>query len=247
MLRLVDVCFHRDGNAILDGVGWTVRPGERWVVLGPNGAGKSTLLRIAAAREMPTRGRVSVLGEELGRVDVRELRARVGLHTPLLARQLAPGQSVREAVVTGTDGALRRFRQEYTPEQWRRADDLLRDTGCAALSPATVDRLSDGELQRVLLARALMPRPELLLLDEPAANLDLGGRMLLREALASLAGGDEIGALVLVTHNLDEVPAGFTHALLLRGGRVVAAGPLEETLTPDTVGACFGAPMQRTS
>lgn len=239
-LALTGVGFVRDGRPILDGVDWTVRDGQRWVVLGPNGAGKSTLLRLASTYELPTRGRIEVLGRRVGGVDLRQVRPEIGLVSPGLADGIAPGTTARDAVVTGVDATLRRFRQEYTPDQWRRVDELLGLVGCADLADVRFDRLSDGERQRVLLARALVTRPRLLLLDEPGANLDLAGRELLLRALGEVTSEPELDAVCLVTHHVEEIPDAFTHVLLLRDGRTVAAGRIDETLTGPALSACFG-------
>jgi iron complex transport system ATP-binding protein len=242
-LILDRVSYVRSRQTILSGVTWQVEAGERWVVLGPNGAGKSTLLRIASTYAVPTRGRVEVLGARVGATDLRELRREIGVVSPWLDARLAQGTTARDAVVTGVDATLRRFRQEYTPEERRRADDLLHLVGCDELAATTIDRLSDGERRRVLIARALMPRPRLLILDEPAANLDIGGRELLINALARLEDLSAPPAVLLVTHHLEEVPRGWEHALLLRGGEVVAAGPADRTLTDEQLSVCFGLPL----
>jgi iron complex transport system ATP-binding protein len=244
VLHLDGVSLVRQGRPLVDRVEWRVEPDERWVVLGPNGAGKSTLLRLAATYELPTRCRAHVLGRRVGGADLRTVRPEIGYLAPSIAGSIAPGMSARDAVVTGVDATLRRFRQEYTPEEWRRAEALLDAVGCAGLASQRLDRLSDGERQRVLLARALMPRPRLLLLDEPGANLDLRGREHLLDALTAVARSDEVEAVVLVTHRLEEIPTGFTHALLLRAGGVVAAGPLRETLLSGAVAACFGVEVE---
>ncbi len=244
VLTFAAVGFVRDRRPILERVGWTVRRGQRWVVLGPNGAGKSTLLRLASTYELPTRGRVEVLGRRVGGADLRQVRPEIGLVAPVLADSIAPGTTARDAVVTGVDATLRRFRQEYTPDEWRRVDELLRLVGCADLGHVRFDRLSDGERQRVLLARALVTRPRLLLLDEPAANLDLGGRELLVRALGDVSSEPDLEAICLVTHHVEEIPDAFTHALLLREGRTVASGPIDETLTGPALSTCFGLPVR---
>jgi iron complex transport system ATP-binding protein len=242
VLSFHDVAFVRDRRPILAGIDWTVGPGERWVVLGPNGAGKSTMLRIAATYQLPTRGRVDVLGRRVGGADLRQVRPEIGLVSPSLASGLAPGMTAVDAAVTGVDATLRRFRQEYTPAEWERAAELLELVGCGRLSGSRFDRLSEGERQRVLLARALAAEPRLLLLDEPGANLDLGGREHLLGALTRVV-ASSVEAAVLVTHHLEEIPRGFTHALLLRDGGIVAAGPLRETLLSGAVAECYGMPV----
>ena len=230
----------RGGARLLDAVDWQVEEGERWAVLGPNGAGKSTLLQVAATRAHPTGGRAWVLGERLGAVDVFELRPRIGLASAALAAQVPPGESVLDVVVTASYGVVGRWREGYEEGDLDRGGELLGAMGVAALAGRTFGTLSSGERARVLLARALMPDPELLLLDEPAAGLDLGGREDLVGRLGVLAGDLAGPATVMVTHHVEEVPAGTTHVLLLRAGAVVAAGPLEEALTAQSLGEAFG-------
>jgi iron complex transport system ATP-binding protein len=234
------VAVVRDGRSILDDVTWEVGAGERWVLLGPNGSGKSTLLAVAGARLWPTRGAVEILGARLGRVDVRTLRSRVALVSASVIRQLRPDLLAREVVVTGLTGALEPWWHTYSPAQWAEADRLLADAGDRSLGGRAFGVISEGERQRVLLARALMSRPELLLLDEPAAGLDLGARERLLASLGALAADPSVPAWVLVTHHAEEIPLGSTHAALLREGRLVAAGPLGEVLTSEAVSAAFG-------
>lgn len=247
VLALDSVTLTRSGRAIVGDVSWTVEDGERWVVLGPNGAGKSSLLALASTFELPSRGLVHVLGHRIGRVDVRELRPRIGYASDTLARMLAPEATAQETVVTAKLGALRAWRggpaRVYDDEDHARAAALLEELGVGDLAARTVGQLSQGERQRVQLARTLMAEPELLLLDEPAAGLDLAGRELLVRRLTGLRPGGRLRAVVLVTHHLEEVPPGFTHALLLRAGRVVAAGPLDDVLRDGPVSDCFGLPI----
>ena len=244
VLALDAVTVVRGGAPILDDVSWRVREGERWVVLGPNGAGKTTLLQIAATTLHPTRGRVGILGETLGLVDVFELRPRIGLSSAALAAGLPPGEKVLDAVVTATYAVLGRWRERYDEVDTRRASAMLEAFGVGHLADRTFGTLSEGERKRVQIARALMADPELMLLDEPAAGLDLGGREDLVRRLAALAADGDSPALVLVTHHVEEVPAGFTHALLLRAGRVVASGPVDEVLTAEPLSAAFGLPLE---
>ena len=225
---------------VLRGVDWHVRPGERWVVLGPNGAGKSSLLRLAASYEMPSSGRAHVLGEQLGRVNVWTLRTRIGWASPGTARLLKPYLTVRQAIVTGLRAVMTMFRQEYDDHEWQRAELLGHRAGLGALLDRRVDQLSEGERQRLLLARMLMPDPDLLLLDEPTAGLDLPGRERLLAQLTALGEQERPQAIVMVTHHFEEIPPGFTHALLLRDGAVVAAGELAAVLTAQNLAACFG-------
>ena len=243
--RLVfrDVTHVRGGKAILADVTWTVTTGQRWVVLGPNGAGKSTLLSLAAARQVPTGGSVQILGAQVGAVDIRELRPAVGLVSRQLATSFPLGVSAFDVVVTGSDASLRRWRQEFTPDVLARARELLGLVDCAPLADQRFDRLSDGERLRVLIARALLPRPALLVLDEPAANLDLVGHERLLRVLDRLATTDAQTTVVLVTHRVEEIPSSMTHALLLAGGRVSAAGPIDEVVTSEQMSQAFQFPV----
>lgn len=243
VLDLDRVSVVRDGATLLDRVDWQVEEGERWAVLGPNGAGKTTLLQVAATRVHPTGGRAWVLGERLGRVDVFELRPRIGLASAQLSAQVSPTERAEDVVVTAAYGIVGRWHEDYEPGDLDRARSLLHRMGVAALARRAYGTLSDGERQRVLIARALMSDPELLLLDEPAAGLDLGGREDLVGRLGALAADLAAPALVLVTHHVEEIPVGTTHVLLLRAGRVVTAGPVEESLTAASLGEAFGLPV----
>ncbi|HET8795374.1 MAG TPA: ABC transporter ATP-binding protein [Arthrobacter sp.] len=240
VLELASVSVIRGGKALLDSIDWQVREGERWVVLGPNGAGKTTLLQIAGARMHPTKGVAGVLEEVLGAVDVFELRPRIGLASAALATQIPEHEKVLNVIVTAAYGVTGRWREDYDRMDEGRARQLAEDWGVADLANRTFASLSEGERKRVQIARALMTDPELLLLDEPAAGLDLGGREDLLQRLSALAVDDESPAIVLVTHHLEEVPAGFTHAMLLREGGVVAAGPLHDVLTSEHLSTTFG-------
>jgi iron complex transport system ATP-binding protein len=244
VLELADVSVVRSGQRLLDEVTWTVDESDRWVVLGPNGAGKTTLLQVAATQIHPTAGYAAVLGEMLGAVDVFELRPRVGLTSAALADRVPRAERVRDVVLTASYAVLGRWREQYEDYDDQRARELLGRLGVAHLADRTFGTLSEGERKRVQIARALMTDPELLLLDEPAAGLDLGGREALVSTLADLASDPASPATVLVTHHVEEVPPGFTHALLLREGRVVAAGPVRTTLTPAALSACFGLPLK---
>jgi iron complex transport system ATP-binding protein len=244
VLDLVGVSVVRNGNLLLDQVTWTVREGERWVVLGPNGAGKTTLLQIAGARMHPTSGTARVLEEALGAVDVFELRPRIGLSSAAFAETLPAHERVEDVVPTAASAVSGRWHEQYEGVDHRRSGDLLMAFGVAHLAARTFGTLSEGERKRVQLARSLMADPELLLLDEPAAGLDRGGREMLVRDLAELAGDRRSPVLVLVTHHVEEIPPGFTHVLLLRGGRVVSAGPLEEHLTAQTLSSTFELPLE---
>ena len=243
VLELADVSVVRSGNYLLHGVTWSVADGDRWVVLGPNGAGKTTLLQVAAATIHPTEGFTAVLGELLGAVDVFELRPRIGLTSVALADRIPRSERVRDVVVTASYAVVGRWREEYEAYDDDRAGWLLDRLGVAGLADRTFGTLSEGERKRVQIARAMMSDPELLLLDEPAAGLDLGGRESLVATLGDLAADPASPAIVLVTHHVEEIPSGFTHLLLLREGRVIAAGPLEETLTDANLSETFSLPL----
>ncbi|AMM32672.1 iron ABC transporter ATP-binding protein [Sinomonas atrocyanea] len=243
VLQLSGVSVVRGTKKLLDGIDWQVNEGERWVVLGPNGAGKTTLLSLAAARLHPSSGRVDILDETMGKVDVFELRPRIGLSSAALANQIPEGEKVLNVVVTAAYGVTGRWLERYEKDDERRAFRLLNEWGMGPLLGRVFASLSEGERKRVQIARALMTDPELLLLDEPGAGLDLGGREELVYKLSDLAQDDAAPVVVLVTHHLEEVPPGFTHALLLREGTVVAAGPIASTLTEENLSATFGLPL----
>lgn len=235
----------RRGSAwILSDVTWTVHDHERWVVLGPNGAGKSTLLSIAATRQHPTTGTVAVLGETLGMTDVFDLRPAIGLVGAGLSESIAPRERIRDVVLTASWGMTGRWRESYDEADTRRAEHLLRLMGVADLADRRFATLSDGERKRALIARALMSDPEILLLDEPAAGLDLGGREQLVRRLGDMAADPQAPATILVTHHVEEIPPEVTHALLLRGGSVVASGPIAGVLTNEAVSAAYGIPLE---
>ncbi|MEK1278786.1 ABC transporter ATP-binding protein, partial [Mycobacterium ulcerans] len=235
-----DVSLRRGGRTLVGPLDWAVELDERWVILGPNGAGKTSLLRMAAASEHPSSGVAFVLGERLGRVDVSELRARIGLSSSALAQRIPTDEVVRDLVVSAGYAVLGRWRERYEDVDYRRAVDMLESLGAEHLADRTYGTLSEGERKRVLIARALMTDPELLLLDEPAAGLDLGGREELVARLADLAADPDAPALVLVTHHVEEVPPGFSHCLLLAEGHVVASGLLSDVLTAENLWAAFG-------
>ncbi|GAA3390076.1 ABC transporter ATP-binding protein [Cryptosporangium minutisporangium] len=244
VIDLAGVTVTRSGNDLLQEVDWQVREDERWVVLGPNGAGKTTLLSVAAARLHPTRGRVAILGEQLGKVDVFELRPRIGLSSASLAERIPADETVSDVVLTAAYAVLGRFTEEYDAVDASRGRTLLAQFGVDHLAARLYGTLSEGERKRVQIARALMTDPEVLMLDEPAAGLDLGGREDLVRRLSTLASDPAAPALVLVTHHVEEIPPGITHALLLREGAVVAAGPLAEALTAETLSKTFGLDLR---
>ncbi len=243
VLEFDDVTVRRGDTTLVEGIDWEIEEGQRWVVLGPNGAGKSTLLQLAAARMHPTSGSASILGETLGAVDVFELRPRIGIASAATAERVPLSERVRDVVLTATYAVIGRWRESYDELDEERADELLGTLGVAHLADRTFGTLSEGERKRVQIARALMADPELMLLDEPAAGLDLGGREDLVRRLGELAQDVMSPALVLVTHHVEEIPPGFTDVLLLRDGMVVAAGPLELTLTEDNLSETFGLPL----
>ena len=243
VLEFAGVSVVRGANTLLHDITWEVEEGQRWVILGPNGAGKTTLLQLAAGRMHPTTGVAGVLGEVLGAVDVFELRPRIGFASASIAERLPAGERVRDVVVTASYGIVGRWREQYDALDHARADELLGALGAGHLAERTFGTLSEGERKRVQIARALMTDPELMLLDEPAAGLDLGGREDLVARLGTLAADTDAPALVLVTHHVEEIPPSFTDLLLMREGRIVAAGPVEITLTPENLSRTFGLPL----
>ncbi len=243
VVHMSDVGVRRGTTNLLSGVNWSVELDERWVILGANGAGKTTLLKLAAAELHPSTGSVPVLGETLGRVDVFELRPRVGFASAALLQRIPPQERVLDVVVSAGYAMLGRWREDYDSLDTGRAAELCKSLGIAHLTDRLFGTLSEGERKRTMIARALMTDPELLLLDEPAAGLDLGGREDLVARLAALAQDLEAPAMVLVTHHVEEIPPGFTHVLMLRGGRVVAQGPLVHTLTAQNLSETFGVPL----
>ena len=243
VLTLSGVAVVRDGAALLTDVDWTVRAGERWVVLGPNGAGKTTLLQVAGAALVPTRGTVDLLDERIGEADLGELRTRVGLSSTALADRVAPHERAIDVVVTAAYGVIGRWSGSHDGGDLARAQTLLARMGLRAFADRRFATLSEGERKRVLLARALMTDPELLLLDEPAAGLDLGAREALLRLLARLGQDPDAPPSVLVTHHVEEVPIGTTHALLLSRGRTIAAGPIRDVLTGPLLSRAFGLPL----
>src|SRR5664279_5248759 len=241
-VRLDRVSVVRNGTALLDDITWEVAVGERWALLGPNGSGKTTLLKVVGSALWPTSGGVEILGERLGRVDMRELRRRIAVVSASVARTLRPELPALDVVLTGRHSALETWWNEYTADDRAEAGALLADAGFGALGFAErpFGLLSEGERQQVLLARALMGAPELLLMDEPAAGLDLGAREVLLHRLAALAADPAVPPMVLVTHHLEEIPPGVTHAALMRGAHLVVAGEVGDVLTSGAVSDAFG-------
>lgn len=243
VLALAGVSVRRGGRDLLHEVSWEIEEGERWVVLGPNGAGKTTLLQVAAGRLHPTAGVAGILGEVLGAVDVFELRPRIGLASATIADRIPPSERVGDVVVTASYGMVGRWRENYDELDRVRAVELLHSLGVSHLANRRFGTLSEGERKRVQIARALMADPELMLLDEPAAGLDLGSREDLVVRLGELAGDVDAPAMVLVTHHVEEIPPHFTDVLMLRDGEVVTAGPLELCLTAENLSETFGLPL----
>jgi len=240
VLEFSDVVVRRNGRDIVSHLDWTVSDDQRWVVLGPNGAGKTTLLQLADTLLHPTSGAVTILGERLGRTDVFELRPRIGFASSAMARRVPPEETVLDVVLTAAYSVTGRWREEYDDIDERRALRVLAEWRLDHLADRTFGTLSDGEQKRVQIARAVMTDPELLLLDEPTASLDLGAREELLALLSGYAQAPTTPAMVMVTHHVEEIPVGFTHVLLLRDGEVVASGPLDEALTAENLSATFG-------
>jgi iron complex transport system ATP-binding protein len=246
VLQFVDVTVRRGTKVLLDAINWTVEEDERWAVLGPNGAGKSTLLSIAAANLHPSSGAAYVFGQRLGRVDVFDVRPRIGFATAAIAERIPPAERVTDVVVSAGYSVLGRWREAYGRLDVRRAHRLLERCGVGELGDRRFGTLSEGERKRVQIARALMTDPELLLLDEPAAGMDLGGREDLIRRLTRFAADPEAPASVLVTHHVEELPPGISHVMLLRDGAVVASGLARRVLTDENLTETFGLPIHVT-
>jgi iron complex transport system ATP-binding protein len=244
VLQFVDVSVRRGRKLLLDRINWTVEEDERWAILGPNGAGKTTLLQIAAAILHPTSGQAYVFGERLGGVDVFELRPRIGLASSSIAQRIPNGEQVVDVVVSAGYSVLGRWREAYGRLDVRRAGKLLDRMGVGGLAERTYGTLSQGERQRVQIARALMTDPELLLLDEPAAGMDLGGREDLLRRLTRFAADPDAPASVLVTHHVEELPPGISHVMLLKDGGIVRSGLAYDVLTAEHLSAAFDVALQ---
>ena len=239
LIDFEDVLIRRGGATLVGPVSWKVELDEKWVVLGPNGAGKTSLLRMAAAEIHPTSGVARLFGETFGRVDITELRPRIGLSSSALAHRVPADEIVSDLVVSAGYSVLGRWRERYEDMDTERAVEMLESLGAEHLSNRVYGTLSEGERKRVLIARALMTDPELLLLDEPAAGLDLGGREELVARLSDLAADPDSPATVLITHHVEEIPPGFTHAMLLSEGRVVSQGLLDDVITAENLSEAF--------
>jgi iron complex transport system ATP-binding protein len=244
VVELEGVSVIRSGATLLDGINWVVEESQRWVIIGPNGAGKTTLLQIVSAQWHPSKGRATLLGETLGKIDVFELRPRIGVTSAALADRIPKSEAVRDVVISAAYAVTGRWLEVYEAEDYARADLLMGMLRVDSLADRTFGTLSEGERKRVQIARALMTDPELLLLDEPAAGLDLSGREALVATLSEICLDPSAPATILVTHHVEEIPAGITHALLLRDGRIVAAGPLEQTLTSELLSDTFDMELE---
>ncbi|HSP53710.1 MAG TPA: ABC transporter ATP-binding protein [Cryobacterium sp.] len=244
VLQFTDVSVVRDGNPILDSVNWSVDDDQRWVILGPNGAGKTTLLQIAAALIHPSSGSAVVLDEPIGRTDLFELRPRIGFASTAMARRVPANEKVLDVVMTAAYSVTGRWTEEYEAIDERRAQRVLGEWKLDTLADRKFGTLSDGEQKRVQIARSIMTDPEVLLLDEPAASLDLGAREELLQLLGGYASEPGSPAIIMVTHHVEEIPLGFTHVLLLSGGRIVSAGPISDALTAESLTEAFGLPIE---
>ncbi|MCS5479012.1 ABC transporter ATP-binding protein [Corynebacterium hylobatis] len=244
LLDFRDVTFRRGGRDLVGPVTWQVELDERWVIIGPNGAGKTTLIRMAAAEEFPSTGRAFVMGEQLGRTDMRDLRSMIGVSSAALGNRIPDNETVGDLVVSAGYAVLGRWREEYEAIDFEQAHEILDLVGAYHLIDRTWGTLSEGERKRVLVARALMTNPELLILDEPGAGMDLGGREDLVGYLGDLALDPDAPAIVMITHHVEEIPFGFTHAMLLDEGKVVAQGLIDNVLTSENLSTTFHQPIE---
>jgi iron complex transport system ATP-binding protein len=245
VVDLAGVVVIKDGTTILDGIDWTIRPGERWVLFGANGSGKTTLLEVVSTYLFPTRGTVHVFGRRLGQVDVRTIRPRIGYVGPAPTALVRTGLRSLDIVVTGLHASFVDTRwHHYEDTDWERARHCLDLLYATTLADREFGTMSEGEKKRVLIARALMAAPDLLLLDEPGSGLDLGARERLVDSLATLAASPEAPPVVLVTHHVEEIPPGFDHVLLIAGGAVVVAGPTGEVLSSASLSEAFSMTLE---
>ncbi len=243
-IDLRGVTVMKSGKQLISRVDWQVRRGERWVLFGPNGAGKTTLLQVVSTYQFPARGTATILGKRMGRTDVRRLRPRIGYVGPAPASLVRRYLPCREIVVTGRHAAFVDTRwHEYTDSDWEFADRQMEMMGVSSMAQREFATLSDGEKKRVLIARALMAKPELLLLDEPGTGLDLGAREGLIASLSAMAGREHNLTAILVTHHVEEIPPRFDRMIILANGRVAAAGAIDETLTGENLTEIYGMPL----
>lgn len=243
ILELSNISVRRDERTILGPLDWQVLEGERWVILGPNGAGKTTLLQICSSLIHPSSGEIRILGQTLGKIDVFELRTRIGLTSTALVERLPDDELVMDVVLTAAYAMLGRWQEKYDLWDESRAMALLTALGVRELGSRIFGSLSDGEKKRVQIARSLMADPELLLLDEPASSLDLGGREDLLKRIETFARDPFAPATVIVTHHIEEIPAGTTHALLLKDGVAVAQGEITSVINDQNLTTAFGLPI----
>ena len=244
VLEIESVTRRDSGTKLLQSVNWRIETNQNWIILGPNGSGKTTLLRIAALTLHPSEGEITVFGEKLGHADVRSLRSKIGYSSAALASFLQPTLTAGEVVVTGLHASLASWWHNYSSTDFHRAHELLERVSCENHIDQKFKTLSSGEQQRVLLARALMPKPGILLLYEPNAALDLVGREELIMVLEELATDPKVPPIVLVTHHVEEIPSSFSHALLLSNGQVVASGEIGNVLTKSNMSLCFGSNIE---
>lgn len=249
MSRVIDfnnVSVMRDKKPVLSNVDWQVESDQRWVIIGPNGAGKTTLLRVAAAQIQPSSGTARILGQTLGEVNVFELRTRIGFASNALSSHIPNSETVINSVMTASYAVTGRWNEKYDDIDVRRAMRVLNEWQLSELAERAFGTLSDGERKRAQIARSVMPDPELLLLDEPVASLDLAAREQTVSVIGAYAGEPAAPAMVMVTHHLEEIPAGFTHAIILSQGQVYAAGEIGSTLTGDKLSEAFGVRLSVT-
>ena len=244
VLSFNNVSVMRSDKAILSDITWSVKDNERWVIVGPNGAGKTTLLKIAAAQLQPSSGTASVLGETLGEINVFDLRTRIGFASTAIASRIPNSENVLDAVMTASYAVTGRFKEKYDDVDERRARRVLTEWHLSDYADRPFGTLSDGERKRFQIARAVMPDPELLLLDEPVASLDIGSREATIKILSGYASHPAAPAIIMVTHHLEEIPAGFTHALVLNQGRIIASGPINHTLTTEKLSEAYGLALE---
>lgn len=243
VLELRDVTVRRGDRNILGPITFAIRPEERWVILGPNGAGKSTLLQILATRIFPTSGTAHLLEKEMGKCDLSELRTQIGICGALISEDIPADEVVRDVVLTAAYAILGRWNEAYDLWDESRAVALLTTFGVRELADRRYATLSEGERKRVQIARALMVDPELLLLDEPAAGLDLAGREDLLKRFSIFANDPLSPASILVTHHIEEIPTGTTHALILKDGAIAVSGPIDQVITSEHISAIFDFPI----